>query len=154
MTTTEDRIAIIRNYVPRLREQIKGLSDDQLTTAYVEGEWTIAQNVHHLFDAHTNAYQLFKRVLTEDDAKLLWPDQDACANLPDASHANLEPSLLGLSGMHSRWSDLLSNVTDWSKSGTSIKSGKIYSVDDLLTMYSNHCNNHIQQIQDVLDAMD
>jgi len=151
--TTAERIAVIRDFVPRLKAQIDGLTDEQLTTAYIKGEWTIAQNVHHLFDAHTNAYQLVKRVITEDDAKLLWPDQDAVANLPDAKRADLTPSLDGLSGMHVRWADLFENVTDWDKSGTSISSGKHYTLDKLLTIYAGHCDAHVQQIQAVLDAM-
>ncbi len=151
--TTEERIAIIRDFVPRLREQISGLSDEQLTTAYIDGEWTIAQIIHHLFDAHTNAYQLCKRVLSEENAALSWPLQDVVASLPDAQRADIEPSLMGLAGMHARWADLFSNVTDWSKAGTSTKSGKVYTIDGLLTAYNDHCNNHVQQIQDVLDAM-
>ncbi|MCB0116959.1 MAG: DinB family protein, partial [Caldilineaceae bacterium] len=33
-----------------------GLSSDELTTAYIPGEWTVAQNVHHLADSHMNSY--------------------------------------------------------------------------------------------------
>lgn len=153
MSTKEERIATIRELVPRLRKQIEGLTDEQLTTAYIEGEWTIAQIIHHLFDAHTNAYQLVKRVLTEDDAKLLWPLQDAVADLPDAMRADVEPSLIGLSGLHARWTDLFENVDDWSKSGRSMTSDKVYTVDKLLSIYAGHCDNHVQQIQDVMDAM-
>lgn len=151
---TNERIAVIHDFIHRLRKQISGLSAEQLTTAYKDGEWTIAQNVHHLFDAHTNAYQLCKRVLTEENTGLNWPLQDAVASLPDAMKADIEPSLKGLEGLHTRWADLFSNVEDWEKSGTSLKSGKVYSIEKLLDLYVNHCNNHIQQIQDVLDAME
>ena len=146
-------IAIIRDFVPRLRHQVTGLSAEQLTTPYKDGEWTIAQNVHHLFDAHTNAYQLCKRVLSEENAGLSWPQQDAVANLPDAQRADIETSLKGLEGLHARWADMFSSVDNWEKSGTSLKSGKAYSIEKLLDMYVNHCENHIRQIQDVLDAM-
>lgn len=150
---TADKIQIIRDFVPRLRQQMVGLSPEQLTHAYIEGEWTVAQNVHHLFDAHVNAYQLCKRVITEENAGLSWPDQDAAAELPDGKGSNLEPSLVGLEGLHRRWSDMLNNVDDWSKSGTSLKYGTVYSLDKLLDIYSNHCENHIRQIQDVIDAI-
>lgn len=147
-------ITIIGDFPSRLRKQISGLSPEQLTTAYKEDEWTIAQNVHHLFDAHTNAYQLCKRVLSEENTGLSWGQQDAVANLPDGQRANIEPSLKGLEGLHARWADMFSNVEDWEKSGTSLKSGKVYTIEKLLDLYVNHCENHIQQIQDVLDAMD
>lgn len=146
-------IETIRNFVPRLKDLVDPLAQEQLARQYIENEWTIAQIVHHLLDAHTNAYLLFKRVLTEDEAKLSWLNQDEVANLPDGRRADIRPSLLGLEGVHLRWADMLDNITDWSKSGTSIKSGKIYTLENLLTMYANHCDNHIQQIQDVLNAM-
>lgn len=151
--TTEEKIAIIRDYVPSLREQVKDLNAEQLTTAYVEDEWTIAQNIHHLFDSHSNAYQLFKRILSEDEAKLSWTKQDILADLPDAQGADISGSLMALEGLHMRWADMLINIEDWTKGGKSINSGKVYQLADLLTMYANHCQNHRQQIQDVLDVM-
>ena len=151
-TTVQDRIAIIRDFLPRLRGLLAGLSDEQLTTAYLPGEWTIAQNVHHLLDAHVNSYLLFKRVLTEEQPQLAWPDQDAVADLPDGCSPRIESSLMALEGLHIRWTETLEAIQDWSKAGTSLDSGKTYTLDDLLSIYSRHCNNHIQQIMDVLDA--
>lgn len=150
---TQEKIEIIRDFVPNLVQQVHGLSAEQLTTPYVTGEWTIAQNIHHLFDSHSNAYQLFKRVLSEDEAKLSWTKQDSLAQLPDAQRADISGSLMALEGLHMRWTDMLENIEDWSKAGKSISSGKVYQLADLLTMYANHCENHRQQIQDVLDAM-
>ena len=40
----EEKIAIIRDFVPRLREQVAGLTPEQLTTQYNPPEWTVAQN--------------------------------------------------------------------------------------------------------------
>lgn len=148
-----EQIRTIRNFVPNLREQVQGLSAEQLTTAYIAGEWTIAQNIHHLFDSHSNAYQLFKRILSEDEAKLSWTKQDLLAELPDAQRADISGSLMALEGLHSRWTDMLETIEDWAKSGKSLSSGKVYQLSDLLRMYANHCENHRQQIQDVLDAM-
>jgi len=153
MPTTNSRIATIHDFVPRLRKLVDNLSAERLTTAYIADEWTIAQIVHHLFDAHTNAYQLCKRVLSEDNAGLSWGSQDIMANLPDARNAEIESSLKGLEGLHERWADMFSNVDNWEKSGTSLKSGKEYSIARLLEMYADHCENHISQIQSVLDAM-
>lgn len=151
--TTEEKIDIIRNFVLQLRQQIGHLSPTQLTTAYVEGEWTIAQNIHHLFDSHSNAYQLCKRVLTEDEAHLSWTKQELLADFPDAQRADISGSMMALEGLHSRWSDMLDNIENWEKSGKSSNSGKVYTLADLLRMYVNHCGSHRQQIQDVLDAM-
>jgi exoribonuclease II len=151
--TREDKIAIIRDFVPRLREQIARLSPEQLTTQYNAPEWTIAQNVHHLVDSHASSYIRFKRILTEERATLLPYDQDAFAELPDAKDANVEDSLLILQGLHARWARMLDNISDWSKSGYHAGAERDVSLDDNLNIYSNHCNAHIKQIQEVLDKM-
>lgn len=149
--TIKIHILIIQDFVPRLRKKVESLSAEQLTTHYIKGEWTIAQNVHHLLDAHTNSYQLFKRVLSEDGAKLSWPKQEIVAELPDGKSSNIQTSLLALEGLHARWTDMLNHILDWSKSGTSSTSGKVYTLEKLLDMYANHCDNHIQQIQELLE---
>ncbi len=149
----DEQITVIRNFVSVLRGTVATLSAEQLTRVYIDSEWTIAQIVHHLFDAHTNAYQLCKRVLSEDNAGLSWPDQDVVANLPDGKSANIESSLMGLEGLHMRWADMFSNVEDWESAGVSIKSGKTYTIARLLEMYAGHCNNHIEQINTVKQAI-
>lgn len=151
--TREEKIAIIRDYVPRLRAQIADLTDEQLTTQYNAPEWTVAQNVHHLVDSHVNSFLRFKLILTEENADIHPYDQDAFAELSDASDANIGDSLLILEGLHARWARMLNNISDWEKTGFHLGLKKTISLDDLLNIYSNHCNAHIQQIQDVLDKM-
>lgn len=151
--TREEKIAVIRDFVPRLRQQIAGLSSEQLTTQYNPPEWTIAQNVHHLVDSHANSYIRFKLILTEDNATIRPYDQVAFAELPDAMDANIEDSLLILQGLHARWARMLENITDWSKSGYHPELDKSISLGDLLEIYWNHCDAHIQQIQEVMDKM-
>lgn len=148
-----EKIAVIRDFVPRLRAQIAGLTPEQLTTQYNAPEWTIAQNVHHLVDSHSNSYIRFKLILTEDSPDLRGYDQDAWAALPDACDAHIEDSLLILEGLHARWARMLDNITDWERSGYHTEAKKHLSLDDLLNTYMRHCNAHIQQIQEVLDKM-
>jgi hypothetical protein len=149
----EEKIALIRDFVPRLRELVTGLTPEQLTTQYNPPEWTVAQNVHHLVDSHVTSYIRFKRILTEDGATLLPYDQNAFAELPDASDANIEDSLLILQGLHARWARMLENISDWDQSAYHTGADKMVTLDDNLNIYSNHCNAHIKQIQEVLDKM-
>ncbi len=151
--TREEKIAIIRDFVPRLKAQIANLSPEQLTTQYNPPEWTVSQNVHHLVDSHVNSYVRFKLILTEENAAIRPYNQEAFAELPDAVEANLDDSLLILQGLHARWSRMLDNITDWSKTGFHPELNKAISLDDLLDIYSDHCNVHIQQIQEVIDKM-
>ena len=149
----ETKFAIIRDFVPRLRAQIADLSPQQLTTPYNAPEWTVAQNVHHLVDSHMNSYLRFKLILTEDNAAIRPYDQDAFALLPDAVSADVSYSLHILDGLHTRWTIMLDNITDWGKAGFHPELNQPITLDDLLDIYSNHCNAHIRQIQAVIDAM-
>ena len=151
--THEERIAIIRDYVPRLRALIAGLSDEQLTTAYNAPEWTIAQNVHHLVDSHMNGYLRFKLILTEENALLRVYDQDAFATLPDAVSPDLSFSLTILDGLHGRWAHVLATIVDWGKAGYHPGLARKVTLGDLLAIYSDHCEAHLQQIQAVIDKM-
>ena len=153
MNDIAERIATIRDFVPRLRQQIAGLTPEQLTTQYNAPEWTIAQNVHHLVDSHVNSYIRFRLILTEEHPPLKAYDQDAWAMLADSQEANLDDSLLILQGLHARWSRMLANITDWDKCGFHTGAQVDYSLYDLLVIYSDHCNGHIKQIQEVLDKM-
>lgn len=148
-----DRIAIIRDFVPRLRAQVADFSAEELTTPYNAPEWTIAQNVHHLVDSHANSYIRFKLILTEDYPEFRPYDQDAWAQLPDAMDADISVSLQILEGLHARWTRVLNSITDWEKKGFHPESKLDYTLDDLLTSYADHCNGHIQQIQEVIDEM-
>jgi exoribonuclease II len=151
--TTTERMTIIQDFVPRLRQLIAGLNAEQLTTQYNAPEWTIAQNVHHLADAHMHAYLRCKQILTQDEAKLAGWNPPDYANQPDAQDANVEISLNILEGIHARWSTMFENVSDWSKAGWHTVSEKFISLDDMLSTYARHGDAHIRQIQEVLDKM-
>ncbi|MDQ7027169.1 MAG: DinB family protein [Anaerolineae bacterium] len=151
--TVEERIATIRDFVPRLRDLIDGLNDEQVTTQYNAPEWTIAQNVHHLADAHMHAFLRCKQILTQDEAQLFGWNPSEYAKEPDAMDANVELSLKILEGIHARWTTMFENVTDWDKSGWHTGANKHISLDTHLSTYSRHGDAHYRQIQEVLEKM-
>ena len=153
MSDTAERIAVIRDYVPRLEALVAGLSIEQLTTPYNAPEWTIAQNIHHLVDSHMTSYLRFKRMIVEDNPTVRGYNQDAFAGLPDAKDAHITDSLMILRGLHARWARMLNNIEDWSRTCYHDEAQKTISLDDMLNAYVRHCNAHIQQIQEVLDKM-
>jgi len=151
----EERIAIIRNFVPRLEALVQGLTPEQLTTQYNPPEWTIAQNVHHLVDSHVNSFMRFKLILTEDNPPLKSYDQIKGTELADARAAYIDDSLMILRGLHSRWARMLECIEDdeWGRYGTTMASDRKLTLDYLLSLYANHGDWHLQQIQDVIDKM-
>lgn len=105
MTDTDraQQIATLAHLPELLEALVAGLSAEKLTTPFLAGEWTVAQNVHHLVDSHANASIRCKLILTEEQPPLKPYDQDAWAALPDASDAEIASSLAVLRGLHARW---------------------------------------------------
>lgn len=141
--------------LPQLLEaRVCNLSPEQLTTRYMSGEWSVAQNVHHLADSHMNAYVRVKLILTEEGPTFKPYDQDAWAETVDANNAEIGESLQLLRGLHKRWVRLLENLSEeqWLRQGMHPENKRIYTVDDILRTYSGHGEAHIDQINRTLAA--
>lgn len=143
----------IKCFPEELTQVVSGLTDQQLTTVSIPGEWTVQQIVHHLADSHMNAFIRMKLILTTENPNLLGYPQDAWALLPDVNAIPIEASLAILRGIHARWTALFENLSDgqWSKKGFHSENGEV-TIDDILKTYSWHGTNHIDQIQRVLAA--
>ncbi len=156
MPSAEDCNAMI-DKISKLPEQIEalvsGLSDEQLTTHFLEGEWTVAQNVHHLLDSHLMSLARCRMMLTEDRPTLPIYDQDKFAELPDARSADVGDSIQALKGLHSRWVVFWQNLRgdDWKRTGYHPEIGDV-SLERQLQIYSNHGEAHIDQIERTLAA--
>jgi len=156
MFTHQERQTMIdrmRRLPDDLEACIAGLTDEQLTTHYLEGEWTVAQNVHHVADSHMNSYIRFKLIVTEDNPALKPYDQDVWAAMTDGSQADLSTSLSIIRGLHARWTQMLDGLPDdaWTRIGFHPEIGGV-TLDDLLEIYSQHGHGHIDQITRTLAA--
>lgn len=154
MYTTEQRkeyITLIRHLPDELESLVDGLSNEQLTTCYLEGEWTVAQNVHHLVDMHMNSYLRLKRILTEDRPDMQILEQNGFAECSDAVEADISYSLAMLRGLHHRWVMVWESLTDeqWERVGL-IRGSKEITPDYLLEGYARHGKNHLDQIRRTL----
>jgi hypothetical protein len=153
---SDERKALIEK-IQRLPEQVAelvaGLSDEQMTTHYIEHEWTVAQNVHHLCDSHMNSYIRCKLILTEDNPTLKPYDQDVWAALPDASGADVGDSLALLAGLHGRWTTFWQNLADeeWDRPGFHPADGPV-TLAMQLRLYAEHGEGHLRQIGNTLSA--
>lgn len=155
MNTSERarKLNIIRQFPSTLRALVAPLSEKQLTTAFIEDEWTVAQIVHHCADSHMNSYIRLKLMLTEDNPPLKPYDEPLWAQFDDGTTASLEHTLSLLDGLHARWTATFDQLTDdqWTRTGTHLADGEI-QVADLIDIYSNHCRAHLDQIRRVLHA--
>lgn len=132
---------------------VAGLSDAQLTTHFIPGEWTVAQNVHHLADSHMVCFLRIKHILTEDRPSIAPYDQDRWAEIADANSADIAKSLELLRGLHMRWVDLFESLSEeqWQRVGVR-PNGSEVRVVDLLRGYAGHGEAHLDQIRRTLAA--
>ena len=71
MLTSAERqqaIELLRNAHAEISAVVAHLSATQLTTVYIANEWTVAQNIHHLPDAHSYAINSTHRRQTDLEA--------------------------------------------------------------------------------------
>ncbi len=131
----------------RLRAAVTGLGDRQLDTPYREGGWTVRQLVHHLPDAHLNAYVRFKLALTEPTPTIKPFDQTNWAELPDAREGEVEPSLALLEALHTRWVVCIGALSPAEFGRTLLHPQRgTMTLDDVLALYAWHGRHHVAQI--------
>jgi hypothetical protein len=120
----------------------------------LDGDWDIAQTIHHLADSHLHAYTRMKLILTEERPILKTWEQEAWAELADARQTDIAASLSILRGLHSRWAMLLTQLepADFARVGIHPAMGEL-SIDHLVETYARHGHGHIQQIQIALSSM-
>lgn len=143
----------IRELPQQLRALVEGLDEAQLTTHFVEGEWNVAQNVHHLADTHMSVFLRLKMALTEDRPTIASFDQDKWAMTAEAGGLPIEPSLALLDGLQERWAALAETLSDdqLARSVVSPLYGEA-TIGDMLRSYSQHGLNHLDQIRETLAA--
>ncbi len=156
LTSTERAAQIDRiEALPALLDAaVRDLSEAQLTAHPLAGEWSVAQNVHHLADSHMNAYVRCKLILTEEQPTLKPYFQNAWAETVDGAQADVSASLAILRGLHNRWVTLLRALPDdgWSREGWHPELQRVYTIDSILTLYGGHGEAHLEQIARTLAA--
>jgi len=136
-------------YLPQhLENAILNLDETQLDTPYRDGGWTLKQVVHHVADSHMNAYIRFKLGLTEDNPVIKPYDEAAWAEMVDTKNLPLNISLTLLHALHSRWYEILENLTEADLNRTLFhpEHKKQMTLWYLLGMYAWHSRHHTAHI--------
>ncbi|MFB9860609.1 YfiT family bacillithiol transferase [Salinicoccus siamensis] len=107
----EEWVAQIETYTKRLREQVDGLTEEQLGKTYREGAWNVRQLVHHIADSQLNMYQRLKLALTDDAPKVPEFLQEEWIALPDMD-LPVESSIKMLEGMNARIASIGHSLTE------------------------------------------
>lgn len=152
MSTRAEQIQRIRDLPAQLEALVAGLDADQVTTDYDAGEWTIAQNIHHVADSHMHSYIRMKLAVTEDNPRVNAYLQTVWADMADASGADVDASLAIIRGLHARWADFMETIEDWSRTIDHPELGEM-SLERILAYYSQHGLAHVEQINQVIAKM-
>lgn len=139
-------------YLPTLIEiAVQTLDAEQLNTAYRPGGWTVAQVIHHLADSHMNALTRFKLALTEDSPVIKPYDEAAWAELPDVARTPINISLTLLHALHTRWVNLLDNLSQeqWGRTFIHPESKKTFELRTVAANYSWHGKHHLAHIENL-----
>jgi len=139
----------------KLREAVKGLTDEQLDTPYRPEGWRVRQVVHHIADSHINAYVRMKLALTENKPTIGTYQEKNWAKLNDVFQAPVEVSLSLLESLHKRWVVLLKSLTeeDYKRKFIHPESG-LKTVDWLIALYAWHGKHHIAHITTLRKKME
>ena len=138
----------------RLREAVRGLSDEQLDTPYRDGGWTVRQVVHHVPDSHMNAFIRFKLGLTEDTPTIKTYEEAEWAKLPDVRDTPVETSLALLDALHDRAVRLLDALDEeqWQRTFRHPEMG-VLRLDQTLGIYAWHGRHHVTHITRLRERM-
>ena len=144
-----EEIEEIRNFPQSLEKTISGLSEQQLNTLTLPGNWTVAQVVHHLADSHMNAFIRLKLALTEDNPVIKPYPASLWANLVDGKDAIVQPSLEILRGVHRRMDQVLQTLDATLGARTFVhpEMHRKIPVFEIPALYSWHGRHHLAHIQ-------
>lgn len=151
-TLNQENIKVIRDFPKVLKKMVDGLKEEQLNWVYRPNGWSIKQVVHHCADSHMNAFIRFKLALTEDNPVIKPYDQAAWALLSDAKDFGIESSLNLLSGLHSRFAEMLSglNTQNLDKTFTHPEWNKHLPLKMNLSLYAWHSKHHTAHIKNAI----
>lgn len=144
-------VLIIQQFPTELAKVMATVTEDQWSCSYREGGWSLRQIIHHLADAHLNAYVRTKHILTQDQDLIQPWDENAWAETPDAAFHH-EASYLILLGLHQKWSLLLLEslkdpATHFAKTLLHPELGRQVSLSDLIRLYAWHGAHHLEQMK-------
>jgi len=141
-------ISVINHFPQKLKQEVDHLTDEQLDTPYRPDGWTVRQVVNHCSDSHANAFIRLKLALTEETPTITAYAEALWAELPDSKNMPIQPALMLLQGLHSRWAIVLKNLTDkeWNRGFIHPEKNREIKLNESAGMYAWHCNHHLAHI--------
>jgi hypothetical protein len=142
----------VQQFPQQLQHTVAGIDEATLNTCYRPGGWTIRQVIHHCADSHMNSFIRMKLALTEINPSIK-PYQEAnWAELADSIDYPIEPSLILLNALHTRWVALLESLSEAQWQMTYYHPGNHHEVtlEEHVGIYAWHGEHHLAHIQSAI----
>ncbi len=154
MVDTFEISTLLETYVSSY-EKIKvifdNISEEDLKFVPAPGKWSIKQIANHLCDSEIMAVTGMQRIIAEEAPQLLAYDQNEWAD--KLFYENLDPEIsiliFGLIRQRTYLLLKLLPMSAWERKGKHTEKGDV-SLWDMLRTYTNHGENHLQQIKNIL----
>jgi hypothetical protein len=153
---TEERERRIEQYASapaRLREALAGVPGEAMKWRPEASEFSVHEVVCHCADSETNAYSRIRYLLTEEKPVIVGYDPDTWARAFHYDDHPLDAALATVDAVRGNTAPILRRLPEdaWAREGTHSESGR-YTAEDWLRIYSEHLEEHIDQINRAAEA--
>jgi hypothetical protein len=149
----EDRIRRYGEGPARLAQALSRVPEAARRWRPAPGRWSVHEIVCHCADSETSAALRIRLLLAEAKPTIQGYDQDAWAARLDYHAHPLDTALRTVEAVRANTLALLLRQPReaWSREGTHTESGR-YTAEDWLSIYSEHLEKHVAQIEGNLAA--
>ena len=154
--TADKRNRLIAQYASapaRLRAAVAAVPAPALQWRPAPDEFSVHEVVCHCADSETNAAVRIRYLIAEKDPVIVGYDPSNWANHFAYHDHPLDAALTAVEAVRANTAALIGRLPAdaWQKAGTHTESGR-YSASNWLVIYSEHVEEHIQQINHIVDA--
>jgi hypothetical protein len=154
--SAEGRTRRIEQYArapTRLRAALGSVPPEAMKWRPEPREFSVHEIVCHCADSETNAYSRIRYLLTAENPVIVGYDPDTWAREFDYANHPLDAALATVEAVRANTAPILRRLPEeaWGREGTHSESGR-YTATDWLSIYSEHLEEHIDQINRTVEA--
>ena len=135
----------------KLRDAIRGLTQEDMLARPGPGKWSIQELVIHLGDSDAIAIDRMKRVITEDNPTLLRADEQAYVDRLHCDAQDLQDAITLFELNRRQFARVLRQLDDseFERVGShNAQLGRI-TLAGLVETYSKHLGRHLQRLEQI-----
>lgn len=144
----EDILAVLAKGVEDVNELVASLTEEQLTSAYAEGKWTIKEVLQHIMDTERIFCYRALRFSRNDKTNLPGFEQDDFVPYSGANERNSMEMLREYNAIRQSTITLFKNFTDEMLARVGIASDNEMSVRALAYIAAGHEKHHLNVINE------